>query len=267
MNSAHGDSRALRNTTNKRVFVTGGTGFLGYRVVRALLEQGADVTVLIKPGSEDKLGVLRGRVQYVEGDAWSPASLRGRSRGHAAVVHLVGGVKPDLLRGLTFRHLNYVSARNVAQMAVSDGVPHIILLSASVPPIGAPGGYLESKRDAEQYIQGTGLNWTIVRAPALFTPGEKRNPIFRTISLLARIPLLGLLFAAHRPMPVDTAARGIASLALSADSAYNRVIHPRQLRRLGRAQEHLQMPATETYQSDDSALASDDEPPFGWQPD
>src|SRR5258708_5316419 len=166
MNSAHGDSRALRNTTNKRVFVTGGTGFLGYRVVRALLEQGADVTVLIKPGSEDKLGVLRGRVQYVEGDAWNPASLRGRSRGHAA-----------------------------------------------------------------------------------------------------RIPLLGLLFAAHRPMPVDTAARGIASLALSADSANNRVIHPRQLRRLGRAQERLQLPPSEVYAGDDGALASDDEPPFGWQPD
>src|SRR5258708_3645410 len=87
-NSAHGDSRALQITPNKRVFVTGGTGFLGYRVVRALLEQGADVTVLVKPGSEDKLGVLRGRVQYVEGDPWNPASLRGRSRGHAAVVHL-----------------------------------------------------------------------------------------------------------------------------------------------------------------------------------
>src|SRR4051794_35643742 len=102
----------------KRIFVAGGTGFLGYRVVRALLEQSAEVTVLIKAGSEEKLGALKGRVQVVQGDPWDPASLRGRSRGHAAVVHLVGGLKPNPARGLTFRHLNYISARNVAQMAV-----------------------------------------------------------------------------------------------------------------------------------------------------
>ena len=261
-----GDSRTLQTTPNKRVFVSGGTGFLGYRVVRALLEQGAEVTVLIKPGSQDKLGILRGRVQYVEGDPWNPASLRGRSRGHMAVVHLVGGVRPDLPRGLTFRHLNYVSARNVAQMAVSDGVPHIVLLSASVPPIGAPGGYVESKRDAEQYVQGTGLSWTIVRAPALFTPGEKRNPIFRIISLLASVPMAGLLFAGHRPMPVDTAARGIASLALSADSDHNRMIAPRQLRRLGRAQERFQLLSNEQRLPAENDLLGDEEPPFGWQP-
>src|SRR5574337_356035 len=93
----------------RRVFVTGGTGFLGYRVVRALLEQEAEVTVLIRPEGEEKLGALQGRVHRVHGDVWNPASLRGRARGHAVVVHLVGGAKPDPARGLTFRHLNFVS--------------------------------------------------------------------------------------------------------------------------------------------------------------
>src|SRR5438874_1662479 len=130
----------------RRVFVTGGTGFLGFRVVRALLEQGAEVTVLLRPDSDEKLGALRGRVQSVYGDVWNPASLRGQARGHNAVVHLVGGTKPDPARGLTFRHLNFVSARNVAQVAVSDGVPHLLLLSASAAPLGVSGAYIDSKR-------------------------------------------------------------------------------------------------------------------------
>jgi uncharacterized protein YbjT (DUF2867 family) len=250
----------------KRVFVTGGTGFLGYRVVRALLEQGANVTVLVKPGSEDKLGVLRGRVEWVQGDPWNPASLRGRGRGHSVVVHLVGGVKPDPARGLTFRYLNYVSARNIAQMAVSDGISHMVLLSVSAAPLGISGGYTESKRDAEQYIRTTGLTWTIIRAPTLYAPGERRNPLYLLISLIGAIPLLNILLAPYVPMAVDTAARGIASLALSTDSLHDRLIRPRQLRRVGRAQERRLMPPAGTRQSNDSFDDAPDEPPFGWLP-
>jgi uncharacterized protein YbjT (DUF2867 family) len=249
----------------RRVFVTGGTGFLGSRVVRALLEQDAEVTALVRPDSEEKLGSLRGRIQWVQGDVWNPASMRGRARGHAVVVHLVGGTRPDPTRGLTFRHLNFVSARNVAQMAVSDGVPHMVLLSASAAPLGVAGGYIDSKRDAEEYLKKTGLTWTIIRAPALYAPGQRRNPIYLVVSLLSYFPIASLILAAHRAMPVDVAARGVASLAMTADSLQNRLVQPGQLRRLGRAAERRAIPGPEISYSgeDDSGL---DEPPFGWLP-
>jgi uncharacterized protein YbjT (DUF2867 family) len=250
----------------KRVLVTGGTGYLGYRVVRALLEQGAEVTLLLRPGSEEKLGALRGRVQWFEADPWNPATLRGRGRGHSVVIHLVGGLKPDPVRGLTFRHLNYVSARNVAQMAVSDGVPHMVLLSASAAPIGIQRGYIESKRDAEAYIESTGLAWTVVRAPALYVPGERRNPIYRLISIIGAIPVFGGIVAPQNPMPVDTAARGIASLALSSDSLHNRLIRPRQLRRIGRSLERRMQPTVESGVMQPNSGELLDETPFGWLP-
>ena len=250
----------------RRVFVTGGTGFLGYRVVRALLEQGAEVTVLVPPDGEDKLGNLRGRVSCVQGDVWNPGSLRGRARGHQVVVHLVGGTRPDAKRGLTFRHLNFVSARNVAQMAVGDGVPHLVFLSASASPFGVPGGYLDSKHEAEDYVRRTGLTWTIVRAPALYAPGQRRNLLYVLIAILSYIPLVGLLLAAYRAMPVDLAARGIASLALSGDAIRDRVVSPRQLRSLGRAAEKQAAPHQGMIlpvSDDEPGL---DEPPFGWLP-
>src|SRR5260221_13336880 len=128
-------------------------------------------------------------------------------------------------------------------MAVSDGVPNMLLLSAAATPFGVRGVNLESKRDAEQYLKSTGLNWTIVRAPTLYTPGERRNPVYLLISVLGAIPLLGLPFSSHKPIAVDTAARGIAILALTTDAICNRLIAPRQFQRLGRAQERPLGPA------------------------
>ncbi len=248
----------------KRVFVTGGTGFLGYRVVRALLEENAAVTVLVRPGAEDKLGALRGHVQWVQGDVWNPASLKGRARGHQVVVHLVGGIKPEPKRGLTFRHLNFVSARNVAQMAVSDGVPHLMLLSATVKPPGVQSGYIDSKREAEDYLRKTGLTWTIVRAPPLYVPGQRRNATYVLLSALRLIPLVGLLANPLAPLSVEIVARGIARLALSADSTHDRLITPGRLRALGWiAAPRRAIPSTAAAADEDESF---DEPPFGWQP-
>ncbi len=248
-----------------RIFVAGGTGFLGYRVVRALLDEAAEITVLVRPGGEDKLGALQGKVQVVEGDVWNPGSLRGRARGHSVVIHLVGGLRPDPARGLTFRHLNFVSARNTVQMAVGDGVSHFILLSASAAPARAGSAYLESKREAERYLRKSGLTWTIVRAPTLYIPGQRHRPLNRLYAALSYVPLLGAPFAFRAPMLADLAARGIASLALSGAAYRNRIVSPRLLRRLGRS--------LEARYAADSALSDIledapglDEPPFGWLP-
>src|SRR5262252_6892736 len=194
----------------RRILVTGGTGFLGFQVVRALLDSDADVAVIGHPEAEERLGDLRERIRWLPSDVWNASSLRGRARGEQVVIHLVGGVKADPKRGLTFRHLNVLSMRNVAQMAVGDGVPHLILLSASARMPGVPGGYLDSKREAEEYLRKTGLAWTIVRAPPLYAPGQRRNPFYALLSVLRWLPLIGLPFTPIAPMSVEVAARGIA---------------------------------------------------------
>ncbi len=255
----------MPDRVQRRVLVAGGTSFVGYRVIRALLDEGADVTVLVRPDGEDKLGIFKNRVRQVQGDPWNPSSLRGRARGHHTVINLIGGIKQDPARGLTFRHLNFVSARNMAQMAVNDGVPHFILLSAVTAPLGVPTDYIDSKREAERYIQKSGLFWSIVRAPVLFARSELRNPLYWAVRIAYRIPLLGLPLAPYAPMLVDIAAWGIANLALTAEESQNRLVGPRQLRRLGRVLQRRFVTATEPIPLDtgDQDL---DEPPFGWLP-
>lgn len=248
-----------------RVLVAGATGFLGYRVVRALLDEGAEVTALVRPTAEEKLGPLRSRVRLVSGDVWNPASLRGRARGHNVVIQLVGGLKPDPRRGLTYRHLNFVSARNVIQMAVNDGVPHLILASVVGVPFASPREYVESKREAERHLQKSGLAWTIVRMPPLFAPGEARSPLALLTELLSHVPILGGLLLPGAAMPVDTAARGIASLALMVQTGQRQMIRPQTLRRLGRtAERRLFRAESLSFEDEDPGLS--EEPPFGWLP-
>ncbi len=202
---------------NRRVLVTGGGTFIGDNITLALLAEGADVTVLVRPGNEGKLGALAQRVRWWPADLWDPASMRGRARGHAVVVHTVGSLRADPGMGLTHHRFNFVSTRNVATMCVSDGVPHMILLSAARAP-WMSRQYIRSKREAEQYLDRVGVNGTIVRAPLTYLPGESRQVFFHLMTLLGSLPPISWMFLGQiAPMPVDMLARGIAHLALKTE--------------------------------------------------
>lgn len=86
---------------DRHILVTGGGTFLGDNIAAALLAEGAQVTLLVRPGAEDKLGPLAQRVRWIVADVWNPASLRGRARGHASVIHTVGSMVADRHKVLT----------------------------------------------------------------------------------------------------------------------------------------------------------------------
>lgn len=248
-----------------RILVTGGTGFLGFRVVAALVEVGAAVTVLVRQGQEEKLQAFGDRVHLIYADVWNKASLKGRARGHRVIVHLVGSTRAEPERGLTYQQINLVSARNVTGMAVSDGVPRMILLSAVMRPLS--GEYIRSKREAEEYLRNSGLNWTVVRAPSLFLPSS-RNLGLQAMSMFGAMLPLSLLVSRMMPTSVDVVARGIAQLALKPESHEDQVIFARQLRLLakGNKASRQRRPLIQPQQRFDPDPEGLDEPPFGWMP-
>ncbi|MCI0709399.1 MAG: NAD(P)H-binding protein [Chloroflexi bacterium] len=247
----------------ERVLVTGATGFLGFRTVAALLEAGLQVTAMIRPDQEEKLAPFANHINIVYGDVWSKGSLKGRARGHGTVIHLVGSTRANPARGDTFHQINLVSARNVTTMAVSDGVPHMILLSTIVRPLSIPGEYVRSKREAEEYLRNTGLEWTIIRAPALFNPHRQSG--LRLMSVIGSNFPLSLLVGNAIPLPVDVAARGIARIVTDPAAYHGRIIYAPQLRRLSR-QMKVKRPLVGPRQVRRSNDDDVDEPPFGWLP-
>jgi nucleoside-diphosphate-sugar epimerase len=64
-------------TPSARFLVTGASGFIGSAVARRLVERGADVSVLVRPGSSlERLGAALGGVRPVKGDVTRPKTLR-----------------------------------------------------------------------------------------------------------------------------------------------------------------------------------------------
>ena len=250
-----------------RILVTGGGTFLGDSIAAALLAEGVEVTLLVRPGAEDKLGSLTQRARWYVADVWDPASLKGRARGHTAVIHTVGSLKDDPAHGLTYQWLNFVSARNVANMCVSSGVPHLVLLSSVRAP-WINGQYIAAKREAEAYIPRVGLRSTIIRAPIAYVRGARRRPFYWLMSLLGGIPPLSWLwFRRAAPMPVDVLARGVARITLE-PRQHDAIFYARDLRRRnnrrelrrGIAEGEVQLKRREPF------YPVNEDTPFAWQP-
>ena len=255
---------------SRGILVTGGGSFLGDNIATALLAEGAKVSLLVRPGAEDNLGPLAQRARWSTADIWSPASLRGKARLHSAVVHTVGSLIADPAQGQSYQRLNFVSARNIANMCASDGVERMILISvASAPWINR--AYVRSKREAEAYMARVGLRATIVRSPLLYAPGQSRPLFYRALSLLGGLPPLSWTHLGRiAPISVDALARGVARLAIAADEGKT-VYFARDLRRIQRNLPQLAAEAIETRlpQAPDSASpydALDEDLPFGWSP-
>lgn len=220
-----------------RILVTGGGTFIGNHITAALLAEEADVRLLVRPGAEPLLGNLRENVGWSYGNAWNPASLKGRGRGVRIVVHTIGGTKAYPAQGLTYQYLNFLSLQNIANMCVTDGVQHILLVSAARAP-WLPRQYIRAKRLAENYMARVGLRSTIVRAPVLYQRGKPRPFVYRLISLGAALTPFG---GRSAPMPVDVFARGVARLAMASD--HDRVIYyAGDLRRLNTREERRGLP-------------------------
>ncbi len=251
----------------ERILVTGGGTFLGDSIATALLAEGVEVTLLVRPGAEDRLGSLAERTRWYTADVWDSASLKGRARNHASVIHTVGSLRDDPAHGLTYYWLNFVSARNVANMCVGSGVAHMVLLSSVRAP-WISGQYIAAKREAEAYIPHVGLRATIIRAPIAYPRGARRRPFYWLMSLLGEIPPLSWLwFRRAAPMPIDVLARGVARLALEPRQQdatfYARHLrqrnNSRELRR-GVAEGEVQLRQRERF------YPIIEDAPFGWLP-
>lgn len=256
---------------DRRVLVTGGGTFLGDNITAALLAEGAEVTLLVRPGAEEKLGPLAQRVRWAVADVWNPASLRGRARGHASVIHTVGSMVADPAHGLNHHQLNFVSARNVANMCVSDGVPHMALMSSVRAP-WVNNQYLRAKREAEQYMFRVGLNATVIRAPVAYVRGERRHPFYILMTMLGSTPIVSWFwFGRGAPMPVDMLARGVARITLEKNRSKTYYYAPdlrkrntaREARRAAPVLPEESLPQQRVVHPFDLL---DEETPFGWMP-
>jgi uncharacterized protein YbjT (DUF2867 family) len=168
-----------------RVFVTGGTGYVGRPLITQLLERGHEVHALVRPASERKLPA---GCQAVPGDALESRSYAAKIAPADTFVQLVGVSHPNPSKAAEFRNVDLASGRSAVQAAKEAGVRHFIYVSVAHP---APvmKAYIEVRSQCEATIGQSGMNATILRPWYVLGPGHRWPyfllPIYK---LMERLP-------------------------------------------------------------------------------
>lgn len=153
----------------RRVFVTGGTGYLGGNLLPVLLERGHHVRALVRTNSKGKVPA---GCEVVSGDPLDAGTYRQLVRPADTFIHLVGVPRPSPSKGTQFRAIDLVSAQEAISAAADLGVPHFVYLSVAQP---APvmRAYIAVRAECESLIRQRGLNATILRPWYVLGPGHR----------------------------------------------------------------------------------------------
>jgi len=168
------------------VALTGGSGFIGNRLLDRLATEGYRVRVLSHVTPIVRRGE-RHAIETVTGDLHDEAALRNLVEGAEAVVHCAGVVAAADPR--RFHAVNALGTRALAGIAAEAGVPRFLLVSSLAAREPAISAYAASKRAAEAYLAelNSRLAWDVLRPPAVYGPGD------RNILVLFRLLRRGLV--------------------------------------------------------------------------
>ena len=172
-----------------RVFVTGGTGFVGSHLLEALLEAGHKPKVMVREGSKSKLSVSSAETVY--GDVLQPETLPKAMEGCDAVIHLVGIIREYPKKGITYYSLHYDATRNVVHAAKKAGIKRFIHMSSNGADVHGKTAYQTSKYAAEEYLKTSQLDWTIFRPSVIYgDPLGKTEIITQLADLIRKMPVI-----------------------------------------------------------------------------
>jgi nucleoside-diphosphate-sugar epimerase len=203
--------------------VTGGSGWLGQRLLRALsqglvglpaLTQAGDRSIrclVQKAEEEQRIGDAAASAQCIRGDLTRGESLAElfRDAPGATVFHCAGIIHPNRVRD--FYRVNVEGTRALLEAAIEGGARRFIHVSSNSPigcnpspehrfdensPYAPYMNYGRSKRQAEELVRAAGANealeCVIVRPPWFYGPGQpKRMSTFFSMIRKGRTPLPG----------------------------------------------------------------------------
>lgn len=184
--------------------ITGATGFVGGRLLDLALAEGHSVRALTRRPQQPRDGVT-----WIDGALDQPDSLDRLAEGADAVIHVAGVLNARNAAG--FEAGNVAGTRAMLDSATKAGVArfiHVSSLAAREPQLSQYGA---SKARSETIVRTAPLDWSIVRPPAVYGPGDRETvDLFKmAASGIVAMPPKGRLSLIH----VDDLARLLLALA------------------------------------------------------
>ena len=145
------------------VLVVGATGLLGSRVCKELAAQGKPVAGMVRSAGDDaKVGALRqAGVELIEGDLKDPTTLQRACQGRSAVIS-TASASLSRQAGDSIQSVDLDGQKRLIDAAKAAGVGKFVYISFS-GNMTTDGPVTAAKREVEQYLQSSGLDYTILR--------------------------------------------------------------------------------------------------------
>jgi len=190
-----------------RLAITGGTGFVGSHLLGVALAEGHRVKALTRRDQPPRDGL-----EWISGDLSDRDALHRLVDRADAIIHVAGTITGAT--AAVFEKGNVTGTLAMLAAATAGGVHrfvHVSSLAAREPNLSLYGG---SKARAEELVHSSGLDWAIVRPPAVYGPGDKETlELFRMAKLgLMLMPPKGRVSVIH----ADDLARLLLALAAPA---------------------------------------------------
>jgi nucleoside-diphosphate-sugar epimerase len=209
------------------IAVNGASGLIGRQVVAALQQAGCSLRLLTRQPHAEQAGIT-----WIQGDLFSPQSLRDLVRGANAVVHLAGVAHTTLNSAAEREHAyatNVGGTRSLAQACLSAGTPRFVLMSSAHVYAGQMGTDLDEnsptagdspyalmKLEAEAAVlemaANSGCHAAILRPCLVYGPGVRFN-------------LESLLRAVRRGYYVHAGSIRVVRSMASVDTVVTAVLH------------------------------------------
>jgi NADH dehydrogenase len=203
-----------------KIAITGGTGFAGRRLARALASDGHEI-VLIARGRDTRDPSIRlePRTTFVSASVTDRAALTRAFAGCDAVAHFAGINRE--IGDQTFARVHIEGTAAVVQCAERARVRKIVQLSFLRARPHCGSAYCETKWAAEEIVRGSTLDHTILRSSVIYGRGDHMlDHLSRAFHTFPVFPLVGLTERRIRPVVIHDVIR--LAVAALIDGAMSR---------------------------------------------
>lgn len=192
-----------------KLFVAGGSGFIGSAVCQCADAMGYDVISLSRRGRPDLSAAWVDHIQWISASVFDVERWQHHMQGCAAIIYCIGIILERPNEHATYQRINTEAAITVAGAAAAANVDTYVHISVSRKPPFIPPAYLATKRSAEARLQSYPFRTAILRPGAVYGPQRSWSYLLKAIfDALALLPSRRADFA--------LAVREVATAALVA---------------------------------------------------